>query len=98
MNAACQIISESNALLADDAAGDVANGVRRSALADARDPGVGVDEDHHVALREGLRTVAIVIRRIEETDARHLCRRQATGMRAAAAAAGACADAERGPD
>src|SRR4051794_7170517 len=64
---------------ADDAARDVANGVRRSALADAGDPGIRVDEDDHVALRKRLRPVAIVVLRVEEPDARHLRGREAKG-------------------
>ena len=53
---------------ADDAAGDVANGVWRSALANAGDPGLGVDQDNHVALRKSLRPIPVVVRRVEDAD------------------------------
>ena len=55
-------------VLADDASGDVADRVRRPALPDPGDAGVGVDEHDHVALREGLRAVRVVVRRIEDRE------------------------------
>ncbi len=55
-------------VLADDASGDVADRVRRPALADARNAGVGVDEDDHIALGEGLRAVRVVVGRVEDAD------------------------------
>jgi hypothetical protein len=49
-------------------------------------PGIGVDQDDHIALRKRLRPVAVVVLRVEQTDARHLRRREASSVRAAAAA------------
>ena len=68
-------------VLADDASGGVADRVRRPALPDAGDPRVCVDEDEHVALREGLGAVPIVVGRIEHADPGDL-RRWKSGLRA----------------
>jgi len=64
---------------ADHTARDVANGVGRPALADAGDPGVGIDEHDHVALRKRLRAVRVVVGRIEDADLRDLRRREPRG-------------------
>ena len=68
-------------VLADDASGDVTNRVRRPALTDARNAGVGVDEDDHIALGEGLRAVRVVVGRVEHADPGHH-RRSKPGLRA----------------
>jgi hypothetical protein len=63
-------------VLADHASRNVADGIRRAALSDTRNPGVRIDEHHHVALRESLRPVRVVVRRIEHPNLRNRGRRQ----------------------
>jgi hypothetical protein len=55
-------------VLADDASGNVPHRIGRSALTDAGDPGVGVDEDNHVALRKSLGPIPVVVQGVEDAD------------------------------
>ena len=68
-------------VFADDASRHIADGVRRSSLSDTRDAGIGVDENDHVALRERLRPVGIVIGRAKHSNPGNDGRRQ-PGLRA----------------
>src|SRR5205823_2416406 len=63
-----------------NAARHIAHGVRRSALSDARDASLRIDHDQHVALRERLRTVRIVVGRIVEANLRYTIRGQQRGL------------------
>ena len=68
MKTACQIILVSNAFLPMTLRVTLRTVSGVPALPDPRDARVGVDEHDHVALRERLRSVRAVVRRIRRRE------------------------------